>query len=184
MDEENPTPKPASEAATTAEPSLEEALKKLQAERDSLYEQMLRRQADFENYRKRMEREQQEFRTNAEGDLILALLPVLDGFERAITTGSENANSEDYRKGIGLIYRQLLDTLTRRGLQAVKALGETFDPFLHHAVERVETPDFRDQEVIEELQGGYAFKGRLLRPALVKVAVRPARPNQEEAGER
>ena len=173
MDEENTSPTPAPDTTTAAEPSPEEALKKLQIERDSLYDQLVRRQADFENYRKRIDREQQEVRQQAEADLILALLPVLDGFERALNSSGENAFHEEYRKGLELIYKQLFDALARRGLKPVKALGETFDPFLHHALEKVETSDFRDQEVIEELQRGYTFKQRLLRPALVKVAVRP-----------
>ncbi|MFQ5816923.1 MAG: nucleotide exchange factor GrpE [Terriglobia bacterium] len=173
-DEENATPKPADETATGAEPSQEDSYKKLQAEYEVLYDQLLRRQADFENYRKRTKREQQEFRQWAEADLVLALLPVLDGFERALSMSSENAHSEEYRKGVKLIYKQLVDTLSHRGLKPVKALGETFDPYLHHALERIESPDFRDQEVIEELQQGYTFKERLLRPALVKVAVRPS----------
>lgn len=172
-DEENPTPDLTPETATAAEPTLEESFKKLQAERDSLYDQLVRRQADFENYRKRVERGQQEFRHQAEADLILALLPVLDGFERALGAPTETSGQEAFGRGVELICKQLLETLTRRGLKPVKALGETFDPFLHHALEKIETTEFRDQEVIEELQRGYSFKQRLLRPALVKVAVRP-----------
>lgn len=169
--------------SAAAEASLEEPLKKLQAERDALYDQLVRRQADFENYRKRTERELQEFRERAEADLVLALLPALDGFERALNLTGNNAQVEDYRKGVELIYKQLFDTLNRRGLKPVKALGESFDPFLHHALERIETEEFADQQIIEELQRGYTFKGRLLRPALVKVAVRkPAEDKQGNKG--
>lgn len=174
MNEENTTPDSVENAATaeTSEAALEEERKKLQAERDALYDQLVRRQADFENYRKRVEREQQEFRERAEADLILNLLPVLDAFDRALNA-AETSQPEEYRKGVELIYKQLVDTLARRGLAPLKALGEAFDPFLHHALEKIETADFRDQEVIEELQQGYRLKDRLLRPALVKVAVRP-----------
>lgn len=179
MDEENSSGNSPQETPTAAEPSLEDSLKKLQAERDALYDQLVRRQADFENYRKRAERDLQEFRKQAEADLLLALLPVLDGFERALSTPSENPNQEEYRKGVEMIYKQLFDTLSRRGLKRVKALGEAFDPFLHHAVEKVETADFREQEVMEELQRGYTFKERLLRPALVKVAVHPTAPRNK-----
>ncbi|MBI4462069.1 MAG: nucleotide exchange factor GrpE [Acidobacteria bacterium] len=181
MDEDKATPNPVEETATTPETpevALEEERKKLQAERDALYDQLLRRQADFENYKKRMERDQQEFRERAEADLVLNLLPVLDAFERALNA-AESAQPEEYRKGIELIYKQLLDTLARRGLKPVKALGETFDPFLHHALEKIETVDHRDQEVMDELQRGYCFKDRLLRPALVKVAVRPKLPEEK-----
>ena len=173
-DEENISRTPAPETATAAEPSLEESFKKLQAERDSLYDQLVRRQADFENYRKRAERDAQGFRERAEADLILALLPVLDAFERALRAPNNTPQDEEYRKGVELIYKQLLDSLLLRGLKPVKALGELFDPYLHHAVERIETEELGDREVMKELQRGYTFKGKLLRPALVKVAVRPA----------
>mgnify|MGYP001049640970 CR=1 FL=1 len=163
---------PASETSVET-PSVEEQLSKLQAECSALHDQLVRRQADFENYRKRVEREQKEFRQHAEAELILALLPVLDAFERALNAPVENPNNEEYRKGVELIYKQLVDTLARRGLKPVKALGEIFDPFLHHALERIESTDYRDQEIIAELQRGYTFKDRLLRPALVRVAVHP-----------
>lgn len=152
--------------------SLEEQLRQLETEKKKLYDQLVRRQADFENFRKRVEREQQEFRQAAEADLLSALLPVLDAFERALAVPS-TGNNEDYRKGVDLIYRELLSTLNRAGLKAVQAVGRAFDPFLHHAVERVETPEHPDQEVLAELQRGYTLKGRLLRPALVRVAVHP-----------
>ncbi|MFQ5927064.1 MAG: nucleotide exchange factor GrpE [Terriglobia bacterium] len=173
MNEENPTRNLVNETTRAAESSQEDSYKKLQAERDVLYNQLVRRQADFENYKKRAEREQQEFRQQAEADLVLMLLPVLDAFERALNTLSEDTHAEEYRKGVELIYKQLVDILSRRGLKPVRALGEAFDPYLHHALERIESTDFRDQEVIAEFQPGYTFRERLLRPALVKVAVRP-----------
>ncbi|MFQ5778345.1 MAG: nucleotide exchange factor GrpE [Terriglobia bacterium] len=163
---------PASPNATGTLP-LEEQLKQLETEKKNLYDQLLRRQADFENFRKRIEREQQEFRQAAEADLLNALLPVIDAFERALAVPTPG-NDEDYRKGVELIYRELLSTLNRAGLKAVEAVGRAFDPFLHHAVERVETPEHPDQYVLAELQRGYTLKGRLLRPALVRVAVHPA----------
>lgn len=151
---------------------LEEQVKRLEEEKNAIYNQLLRRQADFENFRKRVDRERQEFRQYAEADLVTALLPVLDAFGRALAAPL-GSGQEEYRKGIELIYRQLMDILTRAGLEPIIAVGHTFDPFLHHAAERVETSDHPDQEVIAELQRGYTFKDRLLRPALVRVAVHP-----------
>lgn len=166
--------------AQAAEPaSVEEQLKKLEEEKEALFAQLVRRQADFENYRKRVEREQQEFRQSAESGLVTSLLPVLDAFERALAAPGGDAHSE-YRKGVELIYKQLSDTLVRAGLEAVEAVGQKFDPFLHHAVERVESDQHHDQEVIAELQRGYTFKQRLLRPALVRVAVPPGPPPELE----
>ena len=179
--EKKPTPATDLEAAAPVhgepvqgEPAAAaEQIKKLEEEKKALFDQLLRRQADFENFRKRMEREQQEARQTAGAALVTALLPVLDGFERAL---AHPGADEEYRKGIELIYKQLYDALVREGLKPVTALGQTFDPFLHHAVERVETSDHNDQEVLAELQRGYTFRERLLRPALVRVAVAPAAP--------
>ena len=179
--EEKPTQPPDVEAGAEAAPapapeapSAKERIKELEAEKKVLFDQLIRRQADFENFRKRMEREQQEMRQSAGADLVQALLPVLDAFERALAAPG---GDEEYRKGVELIYKQLYDALVREGLKPVQAVGQTFDPFLHHAVERVETTDHNDQEVLAELQRGYTFRERLLRPALVRVAVAPPAPN-------
>ena len=164
---ESPPAPPASEPL-----SLAEQLKKLEEEKQALFDQLVRRQADFENFRKRFEREQQEFRQQAVAAQVADLLPVLDAFQRALAAPA-GGGDEEYRKGVELIYKQLFDLLTRAGLKPIDAVGQKFDPFLHHAVERVETPDHNDQEVLAELQRGYTFKQRLLRPALVRVAVSP-----------
>lgn len=187
MDERTPpipdadaAPDNAAAAPTAEAPSVEEQIKKLEEEKEALFAQLVRRQADFENYRKRAERDQREIRQHAESDLVSSLLPVLDGFERALATANASAADDEYRKGIELIYKQLSDILTRAGLQPIDAVGRTFDPFLHHAVERVETTDYPEDEVLAELQRGYTFKQRLLRPALVRVAVRPRAPENIE----
>lgn len=174
------TPQTAQDSPSAEAPSLEEQIKKLLEEKQALYDQLLRRQADFENYRKRTEREQREFRQYTEAALVESLLPVLDAFERALAApGSENA--EEYRKGVELIYKQLFDILARAGLKPVEAVGKPFDPHYHHAVERVETAEHPDHEVLGELQRGYLLKDRLLRPALVRVAVHPEEPAPSDA---
>lgn len=186
LEEANESAQPPELAPATGEPpspeeqirKLEEANQQLAEEKKKLFDQLLRRQADFENYRKRSEREQKEYRYTVQADLVDALLPVLDGFERALAAPAEGAG-EEYRKGVELIYKQLYDSLARMGLEAVESVGRTFDPFLHHAVERVETTDHADQEIVEELQRGYMFKQKLLRPALVRVAVHPSAPEPQ-----
>lgn len=152
---------------------LGEEKKRLEEENRSLFDQLLRRQADFDNFRKRLERERTEFRLAAQAQLVEELLPVLDAFERALATRTSGVD-EDYRKGVELIYKQLADTLAAAGLEPVEAIGQPFDPNLHHAVERVETTAHPDQEVLATLQKGYRLRQRLLRPAMVRVAVRPA----------
>jgi len=143
---------------------------KLKAERDALVDRLARLQAEFENARKRAEREQQEFREYALADAVKALLPSLDSFERALGT---EADSSEFRNGVELIYKQLYDALLKMGLRPIPAKDEPFDPRLHQAVEMVSTTDAKDHQVLEELQRGYKFKDRLLRPAMVKVAQNP-----------
>jgi molecular chaperone GrpE len=140
---------------------------KLKAERDALLDRLARLQAEFDNARKRAVREQQDFREFAAADVIRNILPSLDSFERALKVG---ADSGDFRNGVELIYRQLQDALQKAGVQPIAAVGQTFDPRLHEAIEMVDTTAVPDHQVMEELQRGYKYKERMLRPAMVKVA--------------
>jgi molecular chaperone GrpE len=169
---ENNRAEPAAKPATAPEPAVDlaalcEVLKK---EKQDLYDRLLRKQAELDNFRKRMQREKEEFLQHANADLLRALLPVMDGFERALAH-RDSSTPEQFAAGVELIHRELLDTLGRAGVVPIKAKGEKFDPHLHQAVETVESPGHRDQDVVEELQRGYLLKNRLLRPAIVKVAV-------------
>src|SRR5581483_6617568 len=152
--------------------AIQEANEKLRSEKQELYGRLLRKHAEFENYRKRMQREKHELIELANADLIRALLPSLDGLERALKHRDAGV-PEAFYKGLELIYRELLDVLTRAGVVPVETVGQIFDPHLHQAVETVEAAGHRDQEIVEELQKGYKLKHRLLRPAIVKVVVAP-----------
>jgi len=146
----------------------ENELQKLKNERDALLDRLARSQAEFDNARKRAAREQQDYRDYASADVIKALLPVIDNFERALNAAQGQAS--EFRTGIELIYKQLQDVLQKAGVRRVDAKGKQFDPRVHEAIEMVETEDARDHEVLEELQSGYMLKDRLLRPAMVRVA--------------
>lgn len=146
------------------------AHEKLSKEKQELYERLLRKQAELENLRKRAQQEKEEFLQHATADLIRALLPVLDGFERALKQRDPKV-PEQFYKGVELIYGEFLGALGRAGVTPIPTEGELFDPHLHQAVETVEAPGRRDQEIVEELQRGYKLKHRLLRPAIVKVAL-------------
>jgi molecular chaperone GrpE len=150
---------------------LPAAYEKLQAEKKELYDRLLRRQAELENLRKRTQREREEFRQYAAEELVRALLPTLDSLERALKHRDASV-PESFYEGMELICRELRDVLGRAGLTPIDTAGELFDPHIHQAVETVEAPERRDQEIVEELQRGYKLKHRLLRPAIVKVAVR------------
>ena len=142
---------------------------RLKQERDDYYDRWLRLTAEFDNYRKRVERERRETVERAAASMIEELLPIVDDFERAL--GAEaGPDAEPYRKGVEIIYKQLADLLTRRGVTVIEALGADFDPHLHQAVVYEPAPGAREGEVIEELRRGYKLGDRLLRPAMVKVA--------------
>ncbi|MGO9274544.1 MAG: nucleotide exchange factor GrpE [Terriglobia bacterium] len=149
---------------------LSAAYEKAVAERQEFFERLLRKQAELENFRKRAQREKDDFLQLANADLLRSLLPTLDGFERALKQRDPNVPPSFY-EGLEHIHRQLLDTLRRAGLESVDTAGRIFDPHLHQAVETVESDEHRDHEIVEELQRGYKLKNRLLRPAIVKVAV-------------
>ena len=151
-------------AAVTAERD------QLAAERAELQDRLLRVRAEFDNARRRNERERSEFLQFAAMDLVRELVPVLDDFERALKV--ETAD-RDYAKGVELIYQRLSETLKRMGLEPMETQGRPFDPNLHQAVERVQTEDVPDQSILGEFQRGYNFRGKLLRPAMVRVAVKP-----------
>jgi len=153
-------------------PATESQLQKLQAERDSLLDRLARAQAEFENARRRAGKEQQEFRDYAVADAIKSLLPVVDSLERALQVKSDAA---ELRGGVELIYKQLQAALAKLSVNAIVSKGEPFDPRFHEAIEMVETSAAPDHQVIEELQRGYKFKDRLLRPAMVKVARNPGK---------
>jgi len=160
-------PDPDSPSSTSAD-----QVQKLLAEKQELMDTLVRRQADFENYRKRIEKERHHDRHRAVEALIEHVLPVVDAFDRALAETTDSAYLE-YRKGFELIRRQLIETLTKQGLTRINSVGQEFNPHFHHAIERVETTEHADGIVIGELQPGYMFHDKVLRPAMVRVAYAP-----------
>jgi molecular chaperone GrpE len=146
---------------------------KLVSELDDMRQTLLRRQADFDNYRKRIEKERTEDSKRATARLVEGLIPVIDGFEHALAAHGKS-EYENYRKGFELIYKQLLDNLTKLGVERTDPAGKPFDPHLHQAMDRLETADHEDGTIVHVFQPGYVFHGRVLRPAMVRVAVNPA----------
>lgn len=167
------TPKPEESAAEPVAAPAETASiaserDRLATEKAELQELLQRRQAEFDNFRRRSERERGEIAEFAKMDTVKALLPVLDDFERALKVETTDAN---YAKGMEMIYTRLLDGLRKLGLEPIVNDVPVFNPHIHHAVDMVDTKDHPDQTILEEYQRGYFFKGKLLRPAMVKVAV-------------
>ena len=143
---------------------------RLAKEKAELQDLLQRRQAEFENFRRRTERERSDLFDFAAMDAVKALLPVLDDFERALKVESTD---KEYARGMEIIYQRFYETLKKLGLEPISSEVPLFNPHIHHAVEMVDTKDHPDQTILEEYQRGYYFKGRLLRPAMVKVAVNP-----------
>ena len=153
---------------------LEAQVDSLNAEKASLFDQLLRRQAEFENYRKRIERERSEIYQRGRDDVLLQFLPVVDNFERALSSlEKSDGDAEALRDGVELIHKQFVDALSKFGLKAVEAVGQAFDPHVHEAVTTEATDKHKENTVIEEFQRGYKIGDRLLRPAKVKVASSP-----------
>ena len=160
----------AAAAPGTPAEGMAEAYEKVLAEKQDLYDRLLRKQAELENFRKRTQKDKEEIRQFAAENLVRSLLPTLDGFERALQHRDESVPAAFYQ-GLELIYRQFREVLGRAGLEPIDTAGQLFDPHLHQAVETVDSPGRREHEIVEEMQRGYKLRTRLLRPAIVKVAV-------------
>lgn len=148
----------------------DEAMASVERDRDEFRDLLLRKTAEFENYRRRIEKERRQLVEHANADLVQALLPLVDNFERALQVAPEAGAADAYRQGVELIHKQLLDVLARYGVTALDPLGAEFDPHLHEAVASEIDPARRDGEIVEVFARGYRMGDRLLRPARVKVA--------------
>ena len=162
------TPEPAS-AATADESAPAADTAEITRQRDDYYDRLLRKTAEFDNYRRRTDRERQQLADAAAADLIKDLLPLVDDLERALKADA-GADAGAIRRGVELIHKQLLETLRKRGVTPIEALGADFDPHFHMAVSHEPAEGRREGEVLEEFTRGYMLGDRLLRPSMVKVA--------------
>jgi len=153
------------ESANSAE------IEKLQAEVLENQQRILRVQADFDNFRRRTQKEKEELGKYASSKLITELLPVIDNFERALQASEENPEFESFSKGVNMIFRQMESVLAAEGLSAMKSVGEPFNPEYHQAIMQVESEEYEEGIVVEEVQKGYMLKDKVLRPAMVKVSM-------------
>lgn len=167
-------PRPEEDAAVGVEGAGEEAglaqvapIEALRQERDQLKDALLRRRAEFENYRRRVERDRGSAAAEAEAGILRPLLDTVDNLERALAAGGGDSG---LRSGVELTLRELLGLLDSLGVTTLVPLGERFDPSLHQAILHEPAAGFEAGTVAEVYRKGYQYKGRLLRPALVKVA--------------
>jgi molecular chaperone GrpE len=177
----NELPTPETDDATPPVPSAHspeqiEELKSRAAKADENWERLLRTTADFDNFKKRAAREKIEAAQYAVFSLTQKLLPVLDNFEMALAaaqTAKENKN-DSLQAGVAMIQQQLKSILSEAGLEEINAAGQPFDPNFHEAVSEQESAEVAEGNVLQQLRKGYKLKDRLLRPATVVVAKKPA----------
>ena len=156
-------------------PEQIEQLKEQAAKAEEYHERLLREAADFENYKKRAARERQESVTYANENLLQKLIPILDTFEMALAaSASDGAAAQSLQTGVLMVYNQLKSTLADAGLEEIDARGTVFDPNLHEAVSQQESADIPEGQVVQQIRKGYKFRNRLVRPAGVTVAKKPA----------
>lgn len=133
-------------------------------------QQYLRALADLENFRRRARKEKEDALKYAVVPLLESLLPVLDNFERALEAADQNDDARVLQEGIEMVYRQFLNVLSQAGLTLIEAEGKPFDPHQHHAVMQVQSEEHEPGMVVEELQAGYRYLDRIIRPSMVKIS--------------
>lgn len=171
----------ASEATGLAPVAQSDESEKLRAENQELKDRYMRILADHENFKRRTEKDRLETWGLAVGEMIREILPVLDNLERALQSGRIHDPDSEMLSGITMIHEQLIEVLRHQGVAVIDEVGVEFNPQIHEGVQRVEDPQLPAHTVAEVMQKGYSLKGRLIRPAMVKVAV--GGPEQQESVE-
>ena len=150
-------------------------LQQLRGERDQLKDRLARLQAEFDNARKRDAKERQDARDYATQSAVEPFLSVMDNFQLALKA---DGSAEQLRSGVELILKQMEEALRGLQVQAVETVGTQFDPRIHEALGSIETVEFPDHQVLEEIRRGYKLREKLLRPALVRIAENPAQVSE------
>ncbi|PFA19304.1 MULTISPECIES: nucleotide exchange factor GrpE [Bacillus cereus group] len=148
---------------------LQEKVDELQAKLTEAEGRTLRLQADFENHKRRVQMDKQAAEKYRAQSLVSDILPALDNFERAMQVEATDEQMKSLLQGMEMVYRQLLEAMTKEGVEAIEAVGKQFDPHEHQAVMQVEDSEFESNTVVEEFQKGYKLKDRVIRPSMVKV---------------
>lgn len=163
---------------------FEEEFAKLKTEYEEKYDQMLRKIAEYDNAKKRAERRAEESSKYAVEGVIKDVIPVIDSVERAIESTKESKDFDGLSEGVKLIHKQLLDSLQRRNVNAIEAIGVNFDPTRHEAILHVESEEVSENVVIEEYQRGYVLHDRVIRPSMVSVSKgKPEKMEQSDSVE-
>lgn len=154
---------------TSSDSDANPLVDQLRAQSEENLQRMLRVQADFDNFRRRTRLEKEDYLKYAASGIVEELLPVVDNLERALSSSEIGNDFEALAKGLNMIYRQFIEVLEQSGLKAIESIGQPFDPHYHQAVMKVESDEHDEGMIVEELQKGYVFKEKVLRPSMVKV---------------
>jgi molecular chaperone GrpE len=149
-------------------------VERLSQELAEMKDRLLRNVAEMDNMRKRLEREKADFIKYSSESILKDMIPVLDTFDKALSassTHSESADTASFREGMTMVHKMFLSALAKHGLEPVEAIGKTFDPNFHQAIQRIESADVTEEIVATEFMRGYALHGRLVRPSMVSVKV-------------
>lgn len=146
---------------------LQQELEKLKRENEKYYDHLQRTAAEFDNYKKRVSKEKETIYQLAVGDVVAKYIPVVDSLEKGANMQGMDAGMKE---GIALIYKQILDVMSSLNVEEIPTVNEKFDPEFHDAVMHVESEEYDEKTVIEELRKGYKMKDRVIRHAMVKVA--------------
>lgn len=168
MKKEKTKPETAEEVKEETAEAVETKEEQLQKALDEKNDQFLRLYAEYDNFRKRSQKEKQDIYSSSKADVIKELLPVLDNFDRA--ANNTEGSYEDYKKGIDLIFNQLVEMLTKNGVESYGERGETFDPNIHNAVMTVEDEELGENQIAAVFSKGYKLGDRIIREAVVTVA--------------
>lgn len=152
---------------TADETSAENEVEKLKAELAEKDDRILRQQAEFQNFRRRTQKEKEELGNVIRQDVLKSLLPIIDNFERALA--AEASDAENLKKGVDMVYGQMMQALKDKGLKVIETEGQKFDPNFHQAVMRVQNPDLEEDTIAAELQRGYMVGDTVIRPSMVQV---------------
>lgn len=149
---------------------LDDQMSRLQGELDQTKEQLLRTMADFQNYKRRNQEQVSQLRQFATENLVTALLPVLDNFERTVTHASQGASIEQVVAGVQAVEKQLKSVLEGQNVRRIAAVGQPFDPEIHEAISSEASEDHAPNTVILEIEAGYRMGDKVIRPSRVKVS--------------
>lgn len=161
---------------------LKESLEEQKQKAEEYYNRLLRLRAEFDNYRKRIEREKQELIAYGQELIMLKLLPLVDNIERALKAAHEHHDHKMLLDGLVLMEKEFKQFFRTEEIYSIPTHKVKLDPTLHHAISQEEHTDYEDEEIMEEIQKGYTFKGKVIRPALVKVARKVEKNDKKDEG--